>query len=227
MALPGCYGARNLVAVRATRLNDDGSRLCPNVDGSAYLRGGAIRFAATQDVDTGDTDVQRDGDGNVCNTRSNPDVITGVSLELELCIFDFEMMEILTGGVIATSGGTTYGWEYPGASDTAPHIEFHAWARAWDGAGQAAAPYSYLHVAFYNTTWTAPDLNLEENALTLPFTGKGSENSGISIGSFNDIPPEFLGTFGGAWFDTDVPAAGIGDGGLNCGYLDTPACTSS
>lgn len=117
---PGCYGARNLVAVRASRLNDDGTRICPNVDGSAYLRGGAIRFGASTDVDAGDTDVQRDGDGNVCNTRSNPDVVTGVSLELELCIFDFEMIEILTGGVLGLDGATTIGIEYPGASDTPP-----------------------------------------------------------------------------------------------------------
>lgn len=227
MAQVGCFGARNLVAVRASRLNDDGTRICPNTDGSAYLRGGAIRFAATADIDAGATDVQRDGDGNICNTDTSADAITGVSLELELCIFDMEMLEILTGGVIAVTGGTTYGWEYPGASDTAPHVEFHAWARAWDGGGQAAAPYQFLHLAFYNTTWTPPDLGAEENALTLPLAGKGQENASISIGSFDDIPPEFLGTFGAAWFDNDAPAAGIGDGGLSCGYLDTPVCTSS
>lgn len=227
MALPGCYGARNLVAVRATRLNDDGTRICPNTDGSAYLRGGAIRFAAATDVDTGDTDVQRDGDGNICNTDSSPDVVTGVSLELELCIFDFEMIEILTGGVLGLDGATTIGIEYPSASDVPPHVEFHGWARAWSGGGQAAAPYSYLHVSFFNTQWRLGDFELAENALTIPLTAKGQENANISIGSFNDIPSEFLGTFGAAWFANDVPAAGLGDGGLNCGYLNTPVCTTS
>lgn len=227
MALPGCYGARNLVAVRASRLNDDGTRICPNVDGSAYLRGGAIRLNASTDVDTGDTDVQRDGDGNVCNTRTNPDVVTGVSLELELCIFDFELIEILTGGVLLLDGATTIGIEYPGSSVTPPHVEFHGWARAWDGGGQAASPYNYVHVAYFNTQWRLGDITLEENALTIPLTGSGAENANISIGSFDDIPPEALGTFGAAWFDNDLPAVGLGDGGLNCGYLDTPACTTS
>lgn len=222
-----CYGARNLVAIRATRLADDGSRICPNVDGSAFLFGGAISFTATQRVDAGATDIQRDGDGNICNTRTGNDSITGVDFALELCIFDFEMLEILVGGVLASSGGVVHGWEMPRATDASPRVEFHAWARTWQGAGQAADPYSYTHVGFFNSSWTSPSLNLQENALSLPLTGKGQENSGISIGSFDDIPPEFVGSFGGAWWvpSTDLPDQTIL--GKSCGYIDTPACTSS
>lgn len=228
MTQPGCFGARNLVAIRASRIEANGARICPNVDGSAAMTGGAISFSAQLRIDTGQTDLQRDGDGNVCNTRTSADVITGVDFTLELCIFDFEMIETLVGGVLATTAGTTYGLEYPLASDTPPHTEFHAWARTWDGAGAAATAYAYTHIGFFNTTWKPGQITLQENALSYPLTGKGEENSNISIGSFDDIPPEFVGAVGGAWW---VPVGDLPDDpnpdGLSCGYIDTPVCSSS
>lgn len=228
MTMPGCFGARNVVAIRASRIEADGSRICPSIDGSAAMTGGVISFSATLRIDTGQTDLQRDGDGNVCNTRTSADVVTGIDLTVEICKFDWEMLETLTGGVLDIVGGQTNGWEYPLAADTPPHTEFHAWARTWDGAGQAAAAQAYTHLGYFNTTWTPPTINLQENALTLPLTGKGAENSNISIGSFNDIPPEFVGAVGGAWWAAaaDLPDDPNPDG-LSCGYIDTPACSSS
>ena len=133
-ALPGCFGARNLVAMRATILTEEGARICPNVDGAAALQG-VTSFTASLRIDQGQTDVQRDGDGNVCNTRTSADVVTGVDLAAELCVFDWEMIETLTGGTIAVNAGATHGWEYAKAADTPPHTIVDVWARTWDGAG--------------------------------------------------------------------------------------------
>lgn len=228
MAQAGCFGARNLVAIRAARIEADGSRICPNIDGGAAMTGGVISFSAALRIDQGQTDVQRDGDGNVCNTRTSDDVMTGVDLTLELCILDWEMIETLTGGIIAVSAGTTYGWEYRKSSDVVPHTEFQAWARTWDGAGAATSAYAYTQLGFFNTTWIPGTITAQENALSFPLTGKGSENSNIHIGSFNDIPPEFVGSFGAAWWTSsaDLPADPNPDG-LSCGYINVPVCTNS
>lgn len=228
MALPGCFGARNLVAVRASRLSEDGTRICPNNDGSAAMTGGTISFSAALRIDTGQTDLQRDGDGNTCSTRTSDDVLTGVDLNLELCIFDWEMIETLTGGTLDLVGGVTNGWEVALSSDVKPHSEFHAWARTWDGAGAAPAARAYTQIYFPNTTWVPGTISGQEGAWSFPLTGKGSENSSISIGSFNDVPPEFVGAMYGAWWSAaaKLPANPNADGN-SCGYIDTPACSSS
>jgi len=230
-ALPGCYGARNLVAIRASRLNDDGTRICPNTDGSAFMVGGAISFSMNQVVDAGATDTQRDGNGAVCNTDTSPDIVTGIAGDLTLCIFDFQMIELLTGARLLVDGSTAIGIELPNPSNTPPTVEFHAWAKAWSGGGIAAAPYSYAHLAAFATQWRIGDMSFEENALEVPLTFTGKANENIVIGSFDDIPLDVVGdSFAAIWFADDVPdadSAPYNDNALACGYVDTPACSSS
>lgn len=228
MTMAGCFGARNLVAVRAARIEADGSRICPNIDGAAAITGGALSFSASLRIDAGQTDLQRDGDGNVCNSRTTDDVVTGVDLNLELCILDWELIETLTGGIIAVNAGETHGWEFRRSSDEVPHTIFDAWARTWDGAGPAIAALAYTRISAYNTTWVPGQVTFQENALSFPLTGKGSENSNISIGPFNDIPTEFVGSLYGMWQTSasDLPDDPNPDGN-SCGYIDVPACTSS
>ena len=71
-------------------------------------------------------------------------------------------------------------------------------------------------------------MSFQENALSFPLTGKGSENSSISIGPWNDIPTEFVGSFGALWWTNaaDLPDFPNADGD-DCGYVDVPACSSS
>jgi len=231
-ALPGCYGARNLVAIRASRLNADGTRICPNTDGSAFMVGGPISFDLNQVVDAGTTDVQRDGNGAICNTDTSADIVTGIAGTLELCIYDFQMIELLTGARLLITGGVTgYGIELPDPSDTPPTVEFHWWSKAWDSAGQAASPYSYVHGAAFSTQWRIGDMSFGENALTVPLTFTGKANANIVIGSFDDIPLDVQGDgMAAIWFADDVPdadASPYNDNALSCGYVDTPACSAS
>lgn len=231
-ALPGCYGARNLVAIRASRLNADGTRICPNTDGSAFMTAGQVAFSLEPVVDAGSTDTQRDGNGAVCNTDTTSDVVTGISGTLELCKFDWQMIEILTGARLLVTGGTTaIGIEWPDPGDTPPTVEFHWWAKAWAGSGQAASPYSYIHGAAFSTQWRLDSQNYDNNALAVPLVFTGQANENIVIGSFDDIPLDVQGDGHAAtWFADDVPDADASPynvNGLTCGYVDTPSCSSS
>lgn len=230
-ALPACYSARNIVAVRASRLNADGSRICPNTDGSAFMTSGVISFTSNATVDAGATDVQRDGDGNICSTLTNPDVVTGRRGTLTICKLDFQLIEILTGSQPAEDGSFFIGVEDPDPDDTPPLVEFHWWAKAWSGGGQAASPYSYVHGALWASQWRVGDLNFANGPLSFPLSYTAQANESISIGSFDDIPPVFNGQgFAGLWFADDVPdatASPYNAAGLTCGYVDTPACSSS
>ncbi len=148
-ALRGCYGSRNLLAIRASRLLADGTRICSNTDGSAFQTKGPISFSLEPVVESGSTDVQKDGDGNRCNFDTTGDIVTGISGTLELCTLDFQMIEILTGArlLISTEG---YGIELPDPSDTPPSVEFHWWSKTWNGGQQVASPNLYTHGAAFH-----------------------------------------------------------------------------
>jgi len=229
--LPGCYGARNLVAIRASRLNADGTRICPNEDGSAYTVGGQISFDVRRNTVGGNTDVLNNGNGGVCNTDTTPQIVTGINGTLTLCVFDFQMIELLTGARLLVDGGIGYGFEEADPQDDPPLIEFHWWIKMWDGASQAPTPYTYMQSVAVATQWRLGDQTFGENALTVPllFTGKANEN--IVIGTFDDIPLDVQGDgFTAGWATDTVPdpnVAPYSDNGLTCGYVDSPACSAS
>lgn len=228
---PGCNGSRNLAAIRASRLNADGSRICPNTDGSAFATDGPISFSIEPVVDAGQVDSLRDGDGNICNTDTTPDIVTGVRGNLELCIFDVQMIEVLTGARLLVSGSTAIGIEFPDPTDTPPTVEFHWWTKAWAAGSQAATPYRYVHGAAFSTQWRLDTLNFELGATTFPLSFVGETNMNIVIGSFDDIPLDVQGDGQAAvWFADDIPDADVAPYNVNsltCGYVDTPTCSAS
>lgn len=235
-ALPGCYGARNLVAIRASRLDAAGIPTCRGAgmavdSGSAYMFGGPVSFTATRNVDAGATDTQRDGDGNVCNTRTTPDTVVGISGTLVLCQVDFQLIELLTGARILNDATFDHGIEEAAPANTPPRVEFNVWSRSWAGASQSADPYSYLRGTFFNTQWRLGDNAFQENALEIPLTFTGEANLNIGIGSFDDLPAGIVGDGFSALYQValaDVPdptAAPYSDNSLTCGYVDTPICT--
>src|SRR3972149_10627087 len=94
---PGPYGLMSVVSIRASRLSASGARVCPNPDGSAWMPGCVVDLGVTRTVDAGTADVARDGDGDICQTRTTADAVTGIELSMNLLLLDFEMIEILTG----------------------------------------------------------------------------------------------------------------------------------
>ncbi len=230
--LPGCFSSRNLAAIRASRINADGTRICPNEDGSAFQTEGPISFTVEPVVDAGTTDTQRDGDGNICNTDTTPDITTGIRGNLVLCAPDPQLIEILTGSRLLVTGGITgYGFEVPDPTNTPPSVEFHWWTRAWSAGSQAASPYMYWHGAAFQTQWRLDTMNFEEGASTVPLLFTGESNTNIVIGSFDDLPLDIQGDGQWAlWLADDIPDADVApynENSLTCGYVDTPACSAS
>jgi len=230
-SLPGCYGSRNLAAIRASRINADGTRICPNTDGSAFQTQGMVSFNVEPVVDTGSTDTQRDGDGNVCNTDTTADIVTGIRGTLVMCAVDYQMIELLTGSRLLLSGATAIGIEAADPQDTPPHVEFHWWTKAWVSGGQAATPFMYHHGAAFKTQWRIDTVNFELGATLVPLVYTGETNPNIVIGTFDDVPLDVQGDGQWAmWLADDIPDADVAPYNVNaltCGYVDSPACSAS
>lgn len=229
MAQYGCYTSVDFCAVRASLLDSDGTKTGVLTNGSAYnLR--PISLNRTPTVSTGEQFEQRDGCGNVCFSREDPDLTTGEDLTLVLCQLDLELISLLTGGsVLLDSGGTVIGVEAPDPALTPPLIEFNGWTKAFSGNSQVASPRNYYHWVWPGTTWNIGAWNIVRGNLQVELTGKAAANANLGSGSFNDFPGAGVQQFFGVWLDNDIPSSSASPynaNGLSCGFVNTPASSS-
>lgn len=227
---PGCYQSYKAVAIRASKLNSDGTLNQPLTAGTAYnMRPVSVQLSPQ--VTTGDRIEQKAGDGSLCVVIEDPDTTTGYELTVVLCQLDIELIEVMTSSDIITDPGDSdivIGFIAP-EPDTEPDpVEFHVWSEALDGSEQVAAPYSHWHWVFPFTQWNIGAQTLENGVLTVTLTGKARTNSSIGSGSFCDLPTPITGFFG-VYLADDVPDPDEDpyDGNsASCGWIDTPDCGS-
>lgn len=225
----GCYTSVDFCAVRASILAADGSKTGAATNGSAYnMR--PISLNRSPIVSTGETQETKDGCGDICFSRKDPDLTTGETLTLTLCQLDLELIALLTGGeVLLDSGGTVIGVEAPDPAATPPVIEFNGWSKAFDGNSPVASPRTYWHWAWPYTQWNIGTWNNQRGALQVTLTATASANANLGSGSFNDFPGAGVQQFFGVFLADDIPDPDVSPynaSGLSCGFIDTPASAS-
>lgn len=226
---PSLATGRGLVAVRVTILDTDGSRVCSNTDGTAYSLC-PVSIATSEDVDAGETQTKRCGDGSVFATYSTDDAITGLEITLTLSPYDLEFIEVATGATPLLDAGDIIGLS--GGNDFyALPTEFHCWQEAYSGSALAASPYSYWHHVFPHVRWRRQVPPLAEGFNDVVLIGKVQGNLNLGNGSFLDIPVEAFedsAELHAWWRADDLPDADTSpyNNGLGGGYIDTPACAS-
>lgn len=222
-----CYNSADLLAVRLSILDTDGSPLCSEIDGTVYTMT-PISLQVTPTVDTGESVTTRTGSGEICYTRTDPDVETGADLVLTLCNFDPEFIALAVGAEVIPSGPDNIGWAK--GTQTAPAVESHFWTRTKDGSSNVAAPNTYWHHVFPNVTWTLGNYTLARDNLQMVLNGTATESSTLDTGGFSDVPVVTDPYWVMAFTADDIPdptVAPYNANGLACGFVDTPACSPS
>lgn len=108
MALALCGAHLKPCAIRATRLDEN----CQFVTGpnNSVTTSALIRLEITPDIEEGEEITQRNGCGEICVTTKDKDEIKRLDAELELCLRDPELIEILTGNpLVLDEEGDTIG----------------------------------------------------------------------------------------------------------------------
>lgn len=211
MANP-CYGGVQACRLRVARLDAGGA---PDTgEDNLYVTDSIIQIQSTPEVEAGDEFTQKNGCGDICVSFKGKDHIKRVGLSLSLCQLDGELLEMLTGGSVLTSGGDTVGYAMAASDDDPIPVSVEAWAKAWDGSQQAVDGSDSLYWRFVwpSTTWVMGQHTLANGVITIPLTGIGIENSGFGTGPGGDLP----GAIPGAeafLIDTALPDA-------TCGYQE-------
>lgn len=221
-----CHGSLNLCALRVASLTATGA---PNVGASkGYCTDASIKLDVQIELEEGAELTQKNGCGALKNYFKGDDKIKAVTLGLELCQLDSELIQFLTGGTLFTSAGTTIGMRLPLAADTAPYgVSVEAWSYAWDGQAQAVAgsAVQYIHWVFPRVKWSLGQFTLEEDLATIPVNGTGSENTHLTVnGPYDDWPAAVANaggvpSVGGWWDEAALPTT-------QCGRITVPGSAS-
>lgn len=220
-----CWNSADLCAVRFSILDADGSPLCDEPEGSAYSMT-PISLAVTPTVDTGETVTTRTGCGDICYTRTDPDVDTGADLVLTLCNLDPELIALATGAEVLTVNGEP---GYAKGLTAGPAVEFHAWTKSLDGSAQNASPNSYWHWVWPSVRFSLGNKTLGRDSLQPVLNGTASASASIGAGGFSDIPATVDPFYEAVWTADDIPdpdVAPYNEQDLSCGFITTPACSS-
>lgn len=154
------------------------------------------------------------GSGNPCVTFQGDDRIDGVTLDINLCTIDDDLLCLATGCTPVTIGGVVRGYAIPAvAAALNRRVSVEAWSLAWSGdaqAVQAAAPL-YHHWVWPSVGFRLGDASIGNVAYVQPITGRSHGNPNIYNGPANDLPANVFTTAMGRYVDaTALPAASCG-----------------
>src|SRR6478735_6329807 len=136
-----CIGQRSACAVRATRLGPD----CSPVTGAANMTVVAeslVTMTATPDVEEGTKYEPKDACGRLVFTAADPDVIKRWTLDIELVLWDPELIEIMTDSTLLVgSGSSPWSGKSVGVLTPGPQtaqgngVALEIWAKTATGSG--------------------------------------------------------------------------------------------
>lgn len=205
-----CLSSVRAKRLRVARLHEDGT-LDPG-DDNLYVSDALLSIGTSPEVEAGEEFTQRNGSGEICVYVSGDDEVKRYNLTLTLCQLDSELLEMLTGAALITSGGVTVGVQMPKIGDDKPIVCVEAWSEARTQRQQAVDDSSSLlfwHWVWPRVTWTIGDFTLEAGILNIPLNGKAEENDSMGTGPAADWPA--LITAAQAWYlDDAMPDAACG-----------------
>lgn len=227
---PDCFQPLDLCAIRISRLSSSTGSPVPG-SGNAVISVAPIKLDVKLDLAQGDDLIQKNGCGSIASAFHDRDRLKSVNLAMDLTQLDANLLELMTGAQVFSSGGNAIGMQSVavGVDGPAP-VCLEAWSKAWDGGGPAVPTFTspnaaYIHWVFPKTTWHMADFSVQHGFMVVPVAGKGEENAKITAnGPFDDWPAGVSGPGGitrcfGWFFDPTLPTA-------TCGYTSVPSAAS-
>lgn len=224
-----CLGKRQSCAVRATRLGAD----CAPVEGAdnAVVTSALITGNLDPDVEEGATFEPKNACDEILWTAEEPDKTKRYTGQIELGIFDYELIELLTDAaiIVGASGGPwagkNIGVAYPGPTTASTYgvaLEFWVKASGTGNAGPcgpAGTNPPYVRHVFPRVLLTPGGVTFENDVQMFSATMKASANSQWDEGPWGDWQGEDgmpVDSPHAEFFDDSLPTTG-------CGYIAVPA----
>ena len=216
-------------AIRAARLDADGTPDFNNPVGGFMLCGGVSTFAHDFDVQEGVEMYVEDAAGNPCVNRKKPSKIKRVTFTLTVCRDDYRLTELLCGPQVTTvvDGSNIVGRAYnvvAGCGEAADFngVSLELWSEQWD-CDDALADAPYMRTILPKCQ-IVPGGYTRENGVSLPvYNGVSQPNDNFGDGPFGDLDV-LSGVSGWAMIDLDNDVVPSCPSPL--GYINIPGTAS-
>jgi hypothetical protein len=219
-----CLGSAKVCALRVARLADDCTAIPGSTNGAVSTA--IVRLQSSPEYDTGQEFLQKNGCGDICLSLRDLDKLKRMTLQMELCTRDLELIEILTGATLYTVDGEVAGLARRGVgADDPAGVSLELWTRAIDTQGSCGVGgQRWWRWVYPRATFTLGDTTLENGIATVNLSGFAEPNAVWGNGPWNDWPasafpdpdsPEHF------VLDADGPPAAV------CGYTTVPSGSGS
>lgn len=209
------YEAFQALCLRATKIDAAGHPV-PGAN-NGYLLHAVVDVGVEPDIEDGAEDTLKRGDGAICATSKEDDVIKRANVDLNICSLDAAFISLVTGAVLFSDAGVPMGFEVLGPDDAAPAgVILEAWSKAWDNSVQAAPDALSNAAAYFH--WVFPRYRAQIGKVTLdtkhnavPVSGVSESNSFATInGPYDDFPAYIVAAGGvtrpyGVFLDDTIP----------------------
>lgn len=221
-----CTGAVQCCAQRFAGLTATGA---PLTGTHGYQTNILTEATITPEVEKGEEDVVKNACGSICQVFEECDRLKTVTIEMNVCSLEPDLVTLLTGGRSFASAGTTRGLEFPLPTDACQNgtsAEF--WQLAWSNTSQATLTGSllYVHWIFPKVLWQWSDFKMEGKVSIFKFTGKAKVNAAITANGPFDDWPTYLASAGGmtglGGFLQDTTTIPVS----TCGLVNVPSAAS-
>jgi hypothetical protein len=151
---------------------------------ASYVTKKFVSLGFTPEYESGDEFTTKGADGKICVTWKAPDTLKRVTLHVALCDPDPEFTEMISGGTLLTSGGTSVGWKAPlvGVDATPNGVAIEVWSIANVGGRQAAVNPYWQWVFPYAQMHSAGEKLIGNDIVATSFEGWAVGNSGFGDG---------------------------------------------
>lgn len=217
MVLP-CFESIQLVAIRAHRLQASGALLTGAAN--AYQSAAAIQLQVGYEYENGADVTQKNGSGGICLRYRGEDKLKNITVTMNLCQLDFQLIELLTGWpALVDNSAAVMGLSAPALTQANRNgVCLEGWSLAWDGDAQAVVGGNALYVrhVFPRVKLNVGNHNVDEGALIIPVEGQGFSNNTLSTakGPASDWPVGIVGPWA-QFYDPSVVVP-------ICSYLVSP-----
>lgn len=213
--------------IRATRLNPD----CTYATGpnNSVTTTALISINTSADITEGTEIEQNNANGELCVSVKRPDNLKRVNIDLEMCSFDIDLLNVLTCQPEFLNGvGDTIGSYRQTGNNNCPGAFLEVWANVTTSTNTgfctpSGAAANFARYVFPRVQLTLGDGTLSEDFNSVSLTGFSEPNPNALDGPFSDL--EIAGNIPGntpeAWFyEATIPDTAV----KGCGYsTDVPA----
>lgn len=195
------YSPFQIVAYRLTKCDEVGHPLVGV--GNGYFAKSVVTVKIGVDVEEGAEDTLKRGDGAICATSKEDDIIKRATLDKELCVLDATAISFMTGASVYSDGGVAVGYQVLGPNDATPDpIIWEGWSKAWDNNRQAAADAvdndpTYFHWVLPLLSSQIGDITADTKHNTVPLTGNSPGSDFATVNGPYDDWPDYVVNGGG------------------------------